>query len=410
MAVTPSTLNAHYSSKAHASIKLNDGTTSSSFGKLLEPGLRKIFFETYAEVPEQFSKIFKVNTSKKAKETDFGLGAFGDWTQRANEFSEVSYGTLDTGYEKVYKHDAFTKGFMIGRELYDDEQYRQIAKFPKAMARAGRAFVEKKAHETLYNAFDGTNHAIFDGKALFAKNHPLVNSASTGCNLMTGNLNDTNLKDALKMMRETVDEAGNLISSSAKKLIVPPSLEFVAKEIVNSSQKAGTDLNDINTVKGSLQVVVDDYLGAAAGGSDSAWYIVDPTICELNFFWRVKPEFKWEEDFDTFAAKYRGYMRFSYGASDWRGICGSQGNAKAMSLSTEAISMAVSKTSQRIEIYNAVGAVTATCSDSTSGHTTCSVATDYSECVIKTGASAATGTVTLTDSIGQTAVIAVTVG
>lgn len=330
MAITPSTTNAHYSSKAHSSIKLNDGSAS-SFGKLLEPGLRKIFFETYAEVPEQFSKIYKVNTSKKAKETDFGLGAFGDWTARDNEFSEVSYATLDTGYERVYTHKAFTKGFIIGRELYDDEQYRQIQKFPAAMARAGRAFVEKQAHSFVHQAFGGaamttgTTYKIFDGQPLISATHPLVNSTEKGSNLATGALNDTNLKAAMKVMRETVDEAGNLISCSAKKLVVPPALEFTAKELVNSAQKAGTDLNDINTIKGSLQVVVDDYLGEAAGGSDTAWFLIDPAICELNFFWRVRPEFKWDEDFDTFAAKYRGYMRFSYGASDWRGIVGSTG-------------------------------------------------------------------------------------
>ena len=215
---------------------------------------------------------------------------------------------------------------MIGRELYDDEQYNQINKFPKAMARSGRAFVEKEAVKTFHNAFDGTGHAIYDGKALLAHDHPLTdNSAKTGDNLITGALNDANLKIGLQCMRETLDEAGNLISSTAKKLVVPPALEYTAKELVNSAQKAGTDFNDINTVKGALEVVVYDYLGAAMGGSDTAWFLIDPTYCELNFFWRVKPEFKWAEDFDTFVAKYRGYMRFSYGVSDWRGIVGSNG-------------------------------------------------------------------------------------
>lgn len=301
---------------------------SSNFGKLLAPGLRKIFFETYAEVPEQFSKVYKVNTSKKAKETDYGLGAFGDWEARTSELSEVAYDTLSPGLEREYVHKAFTKGFMIGRELYDDEQYRQINKFPKAMARAGRAFVEKEAAKTLINAFDGTNSKIYDQKALIAADHPLLdNSSAKGCNLITGELNDANLKIALQCMRETVDEAGNLISASAKKLVVPPALEFTAREILNSTQTAGTDLNNVNSVKGALDLIVYDYIGEAAGGSDTAWFIIDPTLCELNFFWRVKPEFKWDEDFDTFVAKYRGYMRFSYGVSDWRGIVGSAGTA-----------------------------------------------------------------------------------
>lgn len=304
---------------------------STNFGKLLEPGLRKIFFETYAEVPEQFSKVYNVNTSNKAKETDYGLGAFGDWTPRASELDTVAYEKLSAGLERVYTHTAFTKGFMIGRELYDDEQYRQINKFPKAMARSGRAFVEKEAAKTFINAFDGTNHAIYDGKALLANNHPLVDSSGVGTNIVTGALTPANLKIALQCMRETVDEAGNLISTHAKKLVVPPALEYQAREILNSTLLADTELNNINSVKGVLDLVVYDYIGAAAGGSDTAWFIIDPAIAEINFFWRKKPEFKWAEDFDTFVAKYRGYMRFSYGVSDWRGIVGSTGTTSSSS-------------------------------------------------------------------------------
>lgn len=295
---------------------------SANFGELLEPGLRKIFFETYAEVPEQFSKIFKVNTSKMAKETDYGLGAFGDWTERASTLAEVNYETITPGLERTYTHRAFTKGFMIERELYDDEQYRQINKFPAAMARSGRAYVEKQAASFVNGAF---TTACYDGQFLIDSDHPLLDSASVGDNLVTGALSDVNLKIAMQCMSETVDEAGNLIMMKPTKLIVPPSLEYTAKELVNSAQKAGTANNDINTIKGALEVVVWDFIGAAAGGSDTAWYLQDGSRHELNYFWRIKPEFKWAEDFDTFVAKYRGYMRFSYGASDWRGIVGSTG-------------------------------------------------------------------------------------
>jgi phage major head subunit gpT-like protein len=295
---------------------------SDNFGKLLAPGLRKIFFETYAEVPEQFSKVYKVNKSTKAKETDYGLGAFGDWTERATNLDAVAYDTLSPGLERTYTHKAFTKGFMIERELYDDEQYRQINKFPAAMARSGRAFVEKEAAKTLINGFTVSG---YDGVPLFSNSHPLVDSTGVLDNLTTGALTDGNLKLAMQLMREQVDEAGNLINATAKKLIVPPALEYTAKAIVNSDLTSGTDYNDVNTVKGALEIVVYDYIGAAAGGSDTAWYLVDPSLCELNFFWRIKPEFKWDEDFDTFVAKYRGYMRFSYGYSDVRGIVGSTG-------------------------------------------------------------------------------------
>ena len=301
---------------------------SENFGKLLYPGLRKIFFETYDEIPEQFPKIFNVETSNSATETDHGMGAFGDWIERTDELSPVAYAKIKDGGEVTYKHKAFTKGFMISRELNDDEKYGQMKKMAKALARAGRAKVEKDAITVLTKGFKSDVGAFKgrDGKELFHDQHTLVDSTKTCSNLMTGPLNEVNLKKAIQMMASQLDEAGNLIQMKATKLIVPPALEDTALRLLHSSQLPGTELNDTNEyLKNRLQVVVMDYLGATAGGSDTAWYLQDGTRHELNFFWRVKPEFKNEEDFDTFVAKYRGYMRYSYGFSDWRGMVGSKG-------------------------------------------------------------------------------------
>lgn len=304
-----------------------DLSNEENFGKLLEPGLRKIFFETYDEEPEQFSKIYNVETSKKASETDWGMGAFGDWTKRASQFDEVAYKTLSPGLERTYIHDAFTQGFMVTREMYDDDQYRQIEKMPKAMARSGRAKVEKDAMLPLINGFTAGASAIYDGKALFANDHPLLDSTGTGDNLQTGALTDVNLKSALQLMRQTKDEAGNLVQFKATRLIIPPALEDTAKRLLHSSSIPGSANNDTNEYLTSqgIEIVVLDYLSAAAGGSDTAWFLQDGKRHELNFFWRIRPEFKWEETFDNFVSKYRGYMRYSMGVSDWRGMIGSTG-------------------------------------------------------------------------------------
>lgn len=318
--VQPTTDNTHH----YTAI---DRDNNENFGKLLEPGLRKIFFETYDEVPEQYSKIYNVYTSNKAVEHDWGMGAFGDWTKRESQFDTVAYTTLSPGLDRKYVHEAFTQGFMITREMYDDDMYREIQKLPKAMARSGRAKVEKDAMLPLINGFDPSK-PIYDGQPLFSNNHPLLDNPNVkGNNLATGSLNDANLKAALKLMRETPDEAGNLAQFRATRLIVPPALEDTAIRLLKSTQIAGGDLNDTNKFLNSygIEVVVMDYLSEAAGGSDTHWFLQDGTRHELNFFWRVKPEFKWEEDFDTFVAKYRGYMRYSFGVSDWRGLVGSTG-------------------------------------------------------------------------------------
>ena len=55
---------------------------SSGFPLLLEPKLRKVFFETYDEVEEQYSKVYNMKTSKKAVETDYHMAGVGLWPEK----------------------------------------------------------------------------------------------------------------------------------------------------------------------------------------------------------------------------------------------------------------------------------------------------------------------------------------
>ena len=303
-----------------------------NFGKLLEPGLRKLFYETFDEVPEQYSKIFKVHNSKKAREVDYGLGAMPLWSEfgtainanltgtavEGTEMPSVNYVTIPAGLERVYVHKEFAQGFQVERKMVDDEQYGVINKMPKDLARAGRYKVEIDAASVLNKGFTNTG---YDGKALFAKDHPLLKGGGATCsNLIEGELNVENLKKAIIAMRNFKDEAGKKVVYKADTLIVPPALEFKAIELLNSINQADSELNNVNSLKGKLKIVVLDFLD-----SDTAWFVMDAARHELNFFWRVTPEFKQAEDFDTLVAKYRGYMRYSYGYSDYRGIVGSKG-------------------------------------------------------------------------------------
>lgn len=336
-----------------------------NFSILLEPKLRKLFYETYDEVPEEFSKVFHVQTSKKAMETDFSLGAMPQWgafgsgagvalgssaegygtkagasTANGSNMPTVPYVSIVQGTPRTYIHNEFAQGFMVERKLADDEMYSVIEKMPKDLARAGRYKVETDAASLFNNAF-ATNG--YDGVPLFSDAHPLLGyKDATGAavvpnapglksdgtalvagktsNLILGALSDTTLKAAMLKMKQQCDEAGKLVQFKADTLVVPPTLEFTALELIRSSQKVGTADNDVNVLQGSMKVVVLDFLT-----STTAWFVMDSKRHQLNFFWRTKPEFKREEDFDSLVAKYRGYMRYSLGYSDFRGLVGSAG-------------------------------------------------------------------------------------
>ena len=315
-----------------------------NYGRLLEPGLRKIFFETYQEKPEQFSQVFKVQTSDKAIETDFRMGGFGLFETK-DSMGSVNYKDPASTKALQYIHQEYASGYVVERKFIDDEQYNTINKMSASLARAARATVETQAATVLNNAFSTTG---FDGKALFAFDHVRLDggamsnllgkntsgSLAYGAAAINGALSDRNLKAALIQARSQVDDAGILIQCQPSVLVVPPALEYTARTLVGGTNISvlGTGLvsggtADSNTAKNMLpplKVVVLDYLT-----SSTAWFILDPTVAQLNFFWRKKLEFKNMEDFDTMQAKYRAYMRFSVGWSDYRGIVGSDGSGSA---------------------------------------------------------------------------------
>ena len=56
-----------------------------------------------------------------------------------------------------------------------------------------------------------------------------------------------------------------------------------------------------------------------------AWFVRTNIPNGMNFFWRNKPQFDQDNDFDTKNAKAATYMRFGLGCTDPRGIFGSPG-------------------------------------------------------------------------------------
>lgn len=320
---------------------------SATYGRLLEPGLRKIFMESYNEIGEQYSQVFSVLDSKKAIETDLRVGGFGLW-EKKDSAGSVQYQDPTGTQPLQYIHEEFASGFSVERKLVDDEQYNTIGKMSAALARAARATIETKAATILNTGVEGgtgVNAPVngFDGKPLISASHVRLDGgtmsnilgATDGAGAANGALSDRNLKAALIQMRRQVDDRGILIQVQPKILVVPPSLEYIAKTIIGSDSIAisgqgyatGTtpdNANPKNVIQGRLKVVVLDYLT-----SGTNWFLIDPTVAQLNFFWRKRLEFKNEEDFSTMQARYRGYMRFSVGYSDYRGIFGSLGTGAA---------------------------------------------------------------------------------
>jgi phage major head subunit gpT-like protein len=297
-----------------------------SFGDLLEPGLRKIFDDKFSEIPEVFSSIFKVNSSERDVERDSAVTGFGLLTQTA-EGGAIAYEDPIQMYDTSYVHLKYTKGFKVSEELYEDDRYSVINKKPQALARAARRTAEYLAAAVFNNAFSSGTGG--DGKYLCSVSHPRADGGTTQSNASaTGiTLTEANLNTGLLAMRGQLDDKGMPIMAKAKTLLVPPELEKDAQIITKSQLRSGTANNDYNYFQGMLNVKSWDWLT-----SSTAWFLIDDSLHELNWFWRVRPEFKQDNAFDTGYALYKTRMRCSKGFSDWRGVWGSKGDSGTYAL------------------------------------------------------------------------------
>jgi hypothetical protein len=104
-------------------------------------------------------------------------------------------------------------------------------------------------------------------------------------------------------------------------ILVPPELEETAYVATRTPQIVGSPNNDLNFVNSQgWKVVVWDYLTDA-----NNWFMIDSSLASLylNWFDRVGLEFAADPTGDyNLEAKFRGYMRYSYGWSDWRWVYG----------------------------------------------------------------------------------------
>lgn len=290
-----------------------------NFGAILEPGLREVFFDGYKDVPEMYNKVFHVFDSSQSSEQDQDIVGLGDWEQ-VDDGDILALDELDEGFSFTYEHLTYKKGFKVTRDLLEDDRYHVFSNQAKLLGRGASETRERVAAGILNNAFD-TNYAGGDSQPLISDSHPYKTLSGVQDNKDTAALDTDSLKDGRTALLSQLNERKQKITFSPNLLlVVPPELHDTALVLSNSRNEPGTPNNDINVNYGRYQVMCMPHLASA-----TAWFLIDPAVHRMNFFWRVKPDFRQAEVLSTDAVMFRGRMRFSCGFSDWRGVWGSNG-------------------------------------------------------------------------------------
>lgn len=297
--------------------------TSSSFAKLLWPGLNSIYGKAYNEYPVEWDKLFEKNSSDRAYEEDLGLSSFGLASVK-NEGAPITYDTERQGFTSRYNHVVYALGFIVTREIFEDDQYGKVgAQKAKALARSMRQTKEIVGANIYNRAFD-SNYKGGDGVSLISASHPNVAGGTFSNQIATAaDLSEAALEQAVIDIAGFRDDRGLLIAARPEKLVIPYQQTFEAKRILGADGRVGTDLNDPNVLKDMglfSNVVINHYLT-----DPDAWFILTNVKDGLKYFERRADQFEMDNDFDTENAKFKATARYSFGWSDPRAIYGSAG-------------------------------------------------------------------------------------
>jgi phage major head subunit gpT-like protein len=299
---------------------------SEQWAYLLDPGIRQIFEAQRQALAAQslIPVLFNVQRSNKAVEYDLGIGGMDNFQEYEGR---IDYDNPEQLWRPSYEHKEYVKGFKVERKLVDDDMYNVINKRPMAFAMAAMRTREEHAASVFNNAFS-TSYNGYDGQPLCDDDHdysPQKTSSHIDNELVLA-LSYDNVVTARQTMRAFVDDEGKLISVNPNLLLVPPELENTANEIIKTMRGGNSQQPDTANYTANLlqdrgmNYIVWDYLT-----DSNAWFLIDTGLSKLylNWFDRVPLELAMDPTSDFhLEARWRGYMRYSYGWSDFRFIIG----------------------------------------------------------------------------------------
>lgn len=292
---------------------------TANFGELLEPGLRVIYDSATKQYPEEYSKVFEIRGSTKGTEHSLSITGFGLLSSKA-QGAGVTYEDPLQGYKHSVSHTVFGKGYIVTKEMYEDDQYDKISGMTKALARSVAHTRETNAANILNRAFNSSYTGV-GSKEMCATDHPLESGGTFRNELATAaDFSMTSLEQALIDIQAIVDGKGLLVAARPVKLIIPTALEWTAKQILGSDKDPETANNAVNPGKGIMPYVVMHFL------TDSdAWFIQTDIPNGLIHYDRRKPEYTRDNDHDTDNAKFKVTYRSVDTWDEPRGIFGSPG-------------------------------------------------------------------------------------
>lgn len=296
---------------------------TSAIANLLRPGLADVFGD-YPMYPSQWTEIFDRHTSIMQQEIEVETRLLGMAEIRAEGASTAFDNAMGQRWITTYLHKYVSLGFIVTRQALKDNLYKN--KFDMQSRALKRSMLQTKevlGAAVLNNGFS-TSYPGGDGQPLYSTSHPIDGATYANTFSTQADLNETALNDANVIIQQFKDQAGLIVMTKAKKLIVPPQLAWTADRLLGSKYRTDTANNDINPIA-STQMIPDGYRVNQFLTDTNGWFIKTDADSGFKYYEREKLEIDMFTEFDNDNLKVKALERYSFGWSNPRISFGSQG-------------------------------------------------------------------------------------
>lgn len=306
--------------------------TTPQIVSLVTPGLRKAIFSTVDTFPKLYRSVFNIIPQKPG--TGTGKAFFDDTLVRSvgrlapkAEYAPIDFDSIGVVGTVRYTPYTFALGARISEESIEDELYGIVPKIGAELGAAAQYEIEIQAFKILtlgfgtagggtgYNPVGPTNEPLFGAAHVIARGGTYANTP-----LVNLDLSQAALEEAYTSFRRTPNESGLPQPQVAKKLLVAPELEWVAKKLLMSEYEPDTANNAINTTYKSVTYEVVHYF------TDPGQWVLLSTDHDLNVWVRRGIRTQTDPDFNHGGVKTKVSFRIGTGHSGWRGTYSSPGS------------------------------------------------------------------------------------
>jgi len=222
--------------------------------------------------------------------------------------------------------------------------YDQIEGLVRSVTDATFNDVDQAFADVLLNGFSSSNYVDvydesvaatgYDGLALFSASHTNNLNSNVFSNLITySTVNPILSREAIVAGRvqgmKFKDPNGKNRPVNLDTILVAPSKEDEVMRIINSEKISGSAENDLNPLKGKMQVKVWEKLETRTGGTDTSayWYMYDSKKVNetLQALFRERPSLdapeqvyknkNWDYSIDFYYTLGRGYSPYLFGSN-----------------------------------------------------------------------------------------------